>query len=389
MNYNFPEIVHIDDVLPAIKGNPEFIVARKDKYDVINYLVSTPDTFPIVKTKEDAIRRECRGLVFDKDGYLIARRFQKFFNAGEREETSLEKIDLSKPHQILEKLDGSMITPIPLEDEYVERLVWGTKMGETDVSKNVKEFLEDQDTRYEDFSWLWIERGYTPIFEWCSRKNRIVVDHPVDRLVLTAIRKNLTGEYVPYDVLRSYAETYGIDYVKSYGGAKSSMEALMRHTQDLEGMEGYVIRFDDGYMVKLKGAWYLRIHKVRDDLTSEKKLLTLIINDGIDDLKPLMLEDDRKRVEEFERLFWNGIELSIKAFEEMFKKYESPTRKEFAEKIKNLDGITKQILFSMLDGELPMVAVRRTIQKNLGSSTKIENVRPLWFFLRWSYGDYE
>jgi len=46
MNYDFPLIQHINDVLPAIKDSPEFIVAQKDGYQVINYVVAPSDTFP-------------------------------------------------------------------------------------------------------------------------------------------------------------------------------------------------------------------------------------------------------------------------------------------------------------------------------------------------------
>ena len=119
MNYDFPKITHIDDVLPAIQDSPEFIVAEKDGYKVVNYVVATQDTFPsmITLTEEDdedaydsvcwfnhdrAIRRECRGLVFDMDGNLINRRYHKFFNVNERDETQLDKIDWNKPHSILE-----------------------------------------------------------------------------------------------------------------------------------------------------------------------------------------------------------------------------------------------------------------------------------------------
>ena len=131
MQYQFPKITHIDQVLTVIKDSPEFIVAERENYNVINYMVSMADTFPEVTDVNAAIRRECRGLVFDKQGYVIARRLHKFFNVNEKDETQLSKIDLDQPHVILEKLDGSMVTPIPIGDH----LRWGTKMGITDRSE--------------------------------------------------------------------------------------------------------------------------------------------------------------------------------------------------------------------------------------------------------------
>lgn len=124
MKYEFPEIHTLEDVLPAIEGRPEFVVAHRPWGIVVNYHVVMPDTFPEVKTaggsakmraeatRMKAIRRECRGLIFDLDGKIMSRRLHKFFNVNERDETLASKIDLSQPHVILEKLDGSMVTPI-------------------------------------------------------------------------------------------------------------------------------------------------------------------------------------------------------------------------------------------------------------------------------------
>ena len=65
------------------------------------------------QTKTDwKIRRECRGLIFHAEtGKLLSRRFHKFFNVNELDETDAEVIDLSKPYVLLEKLDGSFIAP--------------------------------------------------------------------------------------------------------------------------------------------------------------------------------------------------------------------------------------------------------------------------------------
>jgi RNA ligase len=51
--------------------------------------------------------RECRGLIFNAEtGEVISRRLHKFFNIGELPETQAEKVDITRPHIILEKMDG-------------------------------------------------------------------------------------------------------------------------------------------------------------------------------------------------------------------------------------------------------------------------------------------
>jgi RNA ligase len=45
MNYDFPQIKTIDDVLPHISGREEFLVMEKEGYTVIKYAVAFEDTF--------------------------------------------------------------------------------------------------------------------------------------------------------------------------------------------------------------------------------------------------------------------------------------------------------------------------------------------------------
>jgi RNA ligase len=142
MNYDFPEIKTIQDVLPHIEGRDEFRIMDKDWYTVINYMVSLENTFLWDENDPigSAVRRECRGLIFNKEGKLISRPYSKFFNVGEKEETQLNKINLYEPHIVLFKLDGSMIRPIPTKEGF--RLA--TKAGVTSVAMNAEVFIADK-----------------------------------------------------------------------------------------------------------------------------------------------------------------------------------------------------------------------------------------------------
>jgi RNA ligase len=192
MNYKFPEIHTIVDVLPHIEGRSEFIVAKREFGYVVNYVVAMADTFDMTGPDDlgGAIRRECRGLKFAPNGKIAARPFHKFFNVGEREETQSYLIDLSQSHTIMEKLDGSMIHPM-MVDGYIR---WMTKMGITTVSMQAEEFITKH-TKYKDFAAWCIENQMTPIFEWTSPFNQIVLPYEEECLTLLAVRDNITGEY--------------------------------------------------------------------------------------------------------------------------------------------------------------------------------------------------
>jgi RNA ligase len=433
MRYQFPRIEHIDDVRSAIEGRDEFIIAERDWGYVVNYLVSMTDTFPPVTEDEywcpgckqlikdidhcgsqrcpesvnlAAIRRECRGLLFHKDGTIMSRRLHKFFNINEREETQFDKIDFGYEHVILEKLDGSMITPIPMnkvpdepfqlygEEPTIFRtgdLRWGTKMGITEVSMQAEEFVA-KNPQYERFArWCIDWAGVTPIFEWCSRKQRIVVDYPEDRLVLIAARNNVDGQYMTYGWMIKYAAEYGIDRVKSYYGNARNMKALMEETRDSEGIEGWIVRFYDGHMIKVKGEWYLRIHKTKDNLTHEKNVVDLIVNEKIDDAKAFMLEEDRKRVEAFETEFWEGVASSVDKYDKYWLMVQNSglDRKGYAQNwmptIKAQDPLAPSIIFGKFDGKDTRTMILDAIKKSTGSQTKIDAARYLWEGARWTY----
>lgn len=281
MQYKFPVIRNISDVLPHLDGRKEFVVANRGDHIIINYAVAFADTFCPVTTLGDAIRRECRGLIFRaSDGQIIRRPYHKFFNVGEKEETDPKIIDELIDAVSLEKLDGSMIAPFRIGNE----IRWGTKMGDTDVAKMVIPFLE-QNPNYVQFARLCVEIGFTPIFEFCSRQQRIVVDYEVERLVLTAIRHMASGQYTEYEELVDFAKAWDLDVV-----------GTLEFDKDALGVEGVVIRLSDGHMAKMKAESYMRIHRAKDKITVEKNAVDAILNNEIDDLLPELGQEDRDRV---------------------------------------------------------------------------------------------
>lgn len=377
MNYDFPKIMHINDVLPAIKDSTEFIVVEKEGYQVINYVVMTPETFPemITMTEDDdddaydsvcwfnhdyAIRRECRGLIFDLAGKVINRRYHKFFNVNERPETAVAGIDWSEPHVILEKLDGSMVSPC-----YVNGVLrWMTKMGITDTSMEAEVFVATHPD-YTELAHYYLSHDFTPIFEWCSNKNRIVLDYPVDRLVLTAIRDNHTGGYFSHDTLEMVAGRFGVDVVKGWTLTEGVVvhDALIENIRKQEGAEGVVVRFDTGHMVKVKSDWYVKIHKVKSLLGNERDVVALILNNQLDDLIPVLSKEDIEKV----NLFAGRVLLAI---DHIARKVEHDTknirntmnRKTFAlEHASYFNPVIRGMIFQFWDKEVDSSLTYKTI----------------------------
>jgi len=394
MNYAFPKIKTIQDVLPHIDGRGEFRVMDKDWYTVINYMVSLENTFLWDENDPigSAIRRECRGLIFDDNGVLISRPYNKFFNAGEKEETQLNKINLYEPHVVLEKLDGSMIRPIPTPKGFV----LATKAGITDISQQAEAFISDKwiptnelHKPYHTFINKCIQKGTTPLFEWCSRKNRIVVDYPEDQLILTGMRYNNTGKYVDYEIMKSYATSWGIPVVKAVDGlAVQNIELFVKQVREWESGEGVVVRFSSGQMVKIKCDDYVLRHKSKDSISQEKNVLQTILEDSVDDLVPLLTPEDADRIQRFQNSFWTSVE---DVSYEMAQKFLSgntvyPDKKDFAVEFvqKKVDPTHAPLMYGMKGGKGSRGILVEMIAKSLSSQSKIDSARWMWGGLKWN-----
>jgi RNA ligase len=396
MNYDFPRITNISDVLPAIEGRAEFTVAQKEGYTVINYNVMFEDTFPEVIHYGDLranhdhyeienfnarIRRECRGIIFDAEtGDIIRRPFHKFFNVGERADHLPDTFDLSKPHVILEKLDGSMICPFLLNGE----LIFGTKMGDTDVAKPVQEFV-GRHPEYEKMTRHMRADGDQPIFEWCSRKQRIVLDYgQEDQLILTAARNIRTGEYMDQALLEDFGRVYNIPVVKAFEPA-TDMKEFLAYVADLKDVEGFVIRFADGHMAKVKCHWYLQIHKAKEAILQDRNIVELILEEHLDDVKAHLIDEDRVRITKFESDFNNAVYRVVDKIQadHLALKVAGMDRKAFAlNEAQKHDAFVRPILFRIFDEyTLPNILplVHNMIRNNLTKTARYEEIRDAWF----------
>lgn len=298
MNYKFPTIETIDDVLPHVKDCEDFIIAQRDGFTIINYILESSETFrPLTgdayNDMQSIIRRECRGIIFDSGGKIIRRPYHKFFNLNQREETI--GLTLSKPHIVLEKLDGSMIAPFLVGD----KLIWGTKMASQDFHEAVEKFVSP---RTIEFVRTLLDHNITPIFEWMHPDSRIVINYEQPKLVLTAVREMVSGEYLPYPVLAESAKHFDIPYVDTRFSNfhLTDIAVIADDVKHLVGEEGIVVRFDDGQMVKIKGDWYVAIHKAKEKILYERYIVEMILNNTIDDVVPFLLDFDKARIEKYQ-----------------------------------------------------------------------------------------
>lgn len=293
--YTFPEIETLEDILPAIKDKKEFCVLDNGDYTVVKYNVAFEDTF---KGENAPLKREARGLVFDRKGQLISRPYHKFFNVNELEETQHHNLPWNDPHVLLDKVDGSMVRPLVFPEYPGVRLA--TKAGITDVSMKAEEYLYgEMESVYVDWLYNQSKCGFTPILEWWHPENAIVVNYGEKPFfVLTAMRETVTGKYVPLDQIDT-----PFDKVKTV-----EWEYLDKN----QGIEGVVVRWDNGHMVKVKTEWYVRLHKLKDKFDNDFALWQTFVNGELDDIVSMLPESDKDRlyvrVNELKRAMDNNVQ---------------------------------------------------------------------------------
>ncbi len=306
----FPEIRHLDQVRPFIKDRHEFSLFERDNHIIVDYIYNFGDTFEYEdgekKGELNPVLCECRGIIFDLEGNLVSRPLAKFMNLGERfkEHQNLDWANAT----VATKEDGSMIRPLWLNGSW--RLA--TRKGITHVAMQAEEFVEGSKNKV-DYITLFEhcrEIGATPVFEWCSRQNRIVIDHPEEKLILLAIRDNVCGDYYSHqyleDLLHCLALRIPLVGCQNFSSAISSSD-FIQSIRDLKEGEGVVVTFPDGMKVKIKSDMYVQLHRTKSLFDSEKNIVEAFLVGNIDDLYPLLTVPQKCRLDKYLNDFRNGL----------------------------------------------------------------------------------
>ena len=223
----------------------------------------------------------CRGLVIDAEGNVIARPFPKFKNF---EEHDPSEIDLSEPYEIFEKMDGSL----GILFYYDKAMSW---LLATRGSFESEQAVEGMNIlRSKELNWNALNKDCTYLFEIIFPTNRIVVNYGnlSDMVLLTKIENKTGYEFSYEDVVRKYHDMFTI--VKRYHLPKVMNLGELR-VHEVENKEGFVLKFANGFRVKVKFLDYCRLHSIITNVSNvsvwemlkEGKDLTAIIEDVPDE----------------------------------------------------------------------------------------------------------
>jgi RNA ligase len=357
------KIEHIDEIRPHVDGRPDFVIAERDGYCVIDYVYTDETTF------DEPIRAECRGIKFDENGYVSARPFHKFYNIGEKPTTQPHLLDFGSPYTVTSKLDGSMIHPCPVADD----IVFMTRMGRSDHAITAERHLTDE---MKDACREALHNGLTPIFEWTAPDNRIVIRYQESKLTLLAVRQTVEGGYLNSSDTSYWAKRIGVEKVMEHNSEWKDGHGFVEFARAITDAEGFVIRFSDGLWVKAKGDDYVMKHRAKDSIGLEKNALTVILENGVDDVLPLLSQDDADDLIRYRDAVLAGVDETAKAVENICLSGNHLDQKTFAvDHLKGIDGAMKSLAFQVRAGKNARDVVVQSILKNTSSQTKVDEVR--------------
>jgi RNA ligase len=217
--------------------------------------------------------KACRGVIVDfNNKKLLSRPYDKFFNLGEPEAPSISELE-GKSFWATEKLDGSMI--ILYWDETTKQFITTTKGSLDSEQGQYANSLIPSSVRD-----VTLVQTHTLQFELISSRYQIVV--PYDKLsgydeglYLIGVRHNMSEKVFNPIEVQAFAKQYGLKMYKT--STFSSIEAAVDNVKGLPYTEeGFVLVFEDGSMLKIKGKEYLRVHRFIGSL-SDSNLLDLMI----------------------------------------------------------------------------------------------------------------
>ena len=333
----------------------------------------------------DDITLNCRGLILDNEGNVIAKPFPKFFNY---EEHTAEEIP-NELFDVYEKMDGSLGICFYYEREltYTERYkLWfngnyetgmeyfeeivpnfddpyyhptPTTKGEWHIATRGS-FVSEQAVKGKEllgkYNFQKLHTDYTYLFEIIYKENRIVCDYDFEDVVLLGVINTKTGVEVNLyndteDVrIQNIIKNIGLNIVTRYNTFGEGFDELKREISNSK--EGYVIRFRNGMRMKIKGDEYVRLHRILTNFSTTDIWELLRIGGNLDEFLDRVPDEFdnwvRLTMLELQSQFESIKFRSVTDFE-YYKIQSNGDKKEFALLIKNNDY--RSILFAMWDGK--------------------------------------
>lgn len=269
-----------------------------DSYNisVFNYrLAQYKDFVTPLEDKPNIKAYEMRGLtfVFNKDGSIFNRflLLEKFFNLNQVPESMYSIVKDYKIKFINNKEDGSIASFIKLPNG---RVIGKSKMGfDNEQANGINRIYKTRKDVKEFVDWC-LNSNITPIFEYVSPANKIVLRYLEEDLILLRMRNNLNGKHLN---IKDYLDKISSIRIAPFEDDDKDLDTLVEVIAKEVDKEGVIVQTEneDGrdFFFKIKTPWYCSRHGLlTNDIYREHIIIGYILDDKIDDILGQIPEEE-------------------------------------------------------------------------------------------------
>ncbi len=298
------------------------------------------------------LTRAARGLILDIETQrLVALPFPKFFNLQQQIDPIPEL-----PFTAYEKMDGSLI------------ICWyynGSWHTSTKGSFNSPQAILAQELLQQQGDIEVLNPQNTYLFELIGPSNKIVIPYLDDDLILLGGYNTNTGKELSKNEFSrvSFYGTFLTPKIYPY----NSLSDMVRDAESLDrNSEGFVVRFDDGTRIKIKGSEYLAVHRLISQLSPLS--LWAIMKDTPDQLDALRRELPEELWADFDDikyLLQYRLDLIYAELEILNEKTKYLSDKELGLSLPTLDPTLRKFIFPFRKGEALQGRFRQSIFQHI------------------------
>jgi len=288
----------------------------------------------------------CRGLIVDGDYNIVARSYPKFFEISQITDLSIIPSDLSC--DIMDKADGFLgvmyfINDVPF---IASRGTFGSEMA-YEANKMLKG----------KYSHIKFDSRYSYVFEIIIPNDMLVVNYggTTYELQLHGIYDNITGEDIRLVDFKDidYLRKNGLPIIKTYevSSKYNGFDELREKYPYSVDKEGFVLRFSNGFRIKMKYDEYKQLTYTQTAFGSSK-VVDLIIDGSINDLRDSIPANAKDRIESLENKMYTEYERLYSTHLKKYLQFAEFSKKDFALTIGMDKSLDSSILMKMFIGDI-------------------------------------
>lgn len=289
----------------------------------------------------DDITLNSRGVIFNrKTGEVIAQPFPKFFNLNQRRDTQERNLPWRNGFRIFRKEDGWLGILYRYDGQY--------RIATRGSFKSVGALWATEYLKQYDLTGLSDE--VTLLFELICPATHIVVDYGTrEDLVLLAAYNRHTGEEYSWEQLEECSREFGFTLVESYDQNWLGYCRGQIKTASGTELEGFVIRFNNGFRIKIKSEDYFRRSDLLMHLTPLGIWATMIKGKVPDDIWTIVDVDYHDLLDNLSTTLTRQYqEVSFEIRQQLSRVGKQPDRAAFAKTVNKMSH--KPALFALFDG---------------------------------------